>query len=260
MKIETKTWAIILTVVFISLFSLGCNKQQPQKVVLTMSAASSLTSVMEDIKKIYTEENQDIDLVFNFGSSGVLQQQIEQGAPIDLYLSAAADQMDKLEQKGLIDEQSRITLLSNEIVLIGAKDSYIEDFTDLTNSKVSKLAIAVPESVPAGKYARELLMNLGIWESVQNKIIYAKDVRQVLAYVERGEVEAGIVYQTDANVSDKVKIIMSADPTSYSPILYPLAIIKGITNQKAAEDVIAFLAGEEAKEIFKQHGFLDVGK
>ncbi len=234
----------------------GEAKVAPQ--TLTVSAATSLTDVMEEIKGLY-ETRSGHSLVMNYGSSGTLQQQIEQGAPADVFISAAQRQMNGLQEGCLILEESRVDLLENAVVLIvpASRDSNeITDFNSLTKESLKLLAIGEPESVPAGRYAKEVLNNLGLWEKLENKIILAKDVRQILTYVETGNVDGGIVYMTDALTTEKVKVIAPAPAGSYTPVTYPAAIVQGTAARQAAEDYMAFLQGNaEAREVFERHGF-----
>ena len=232
-------------------------REQVVPLTLTVSAAASLTDALEEIKGLYQTRTGHI-LVMNYGSSGALQQQIEQGAPVDLFIAAAQRQMETLQGKGLILAESRVELLGNEVVLIVpavGKDGEIKDFNSLTADSLKLLAIGEPESVPAGRYAKEVLSSLGIWEMVEPKLILAKDVRQVLTYVETGNVDAGIVYLTEALTSEKVTVISTAPAGSHSPVTYPAAIMAAANAQQAAEDFMAFLQGNTAKEIFEQHGF-----
>ena len=228
-------------------------------VEITVSAAASLTDVMEEIKGLY-EEKSGNTLMMNYGSSGALQQQIEEGAPVDVFISAAQKQMDTLQEKGLIDEESRIDLLENAVVLIVPADGANEDITDfqsLAADSVVNLAIGEPESVPAGRYAKEILTALELWDALEaeEKLIFGKDVRQVLTYVERGDVDAGIVYMTDALSTDQVKVVAPAPAGSHTPVTYPVAIVKGCAEQEAAEGFMAFLQSEEAAAVFDKHGF-----
>ncbi len=237
------------------------NGQPPAPPVeITVSAAASLTDVMEEIKGLY-EGKSNHTLAMNYGSSGALQQQIEEGAPADVFVSAAQKQMDTLQEKGLIDEGSRIDLLENAVVLIvpadGANNEDITDFQSLAADSVVNLAIGEPEGVPAGRYAKEILISLELWEALEaeEKLVLAKDVRQVLTYVERGDVDAGIVYMTDALSSDQVKVVAPAPAGSHTPVTYPAAIIKDSAEQEAAEDFMAFLQSEEIATVFEKHGF-----
>jgi molybdate transport system substrate-binding protein len=223
---------------------------------LLVSAAASLSDAMSAIQPIYVQQNPDIQLVYNFGSSGSLQQQIEQGAPVDVFISAAPKQMDALEQKGLLLPGTRKNLLTNSIVLIVPKgQKTITRFEDLTNNTVRRIAIGEPESVPAGKYAKEVLTSLNLFDALQSKMIYAKDVRQVLNYVETGNVDAGIVYQTDAKISTTVDTAATAPANSHSPIIYPIAVLKESKNPEAAKDFVTFVSGNSASTVFEQFGF-----
>ena len=235
----------------------GNDQPVASPVELTVSAAASLTDVMEEIKRLY-EAKSGNTLMMNYASSGALQQQIEQGAPVDIFISAAQKQMDMLQEKGLIDEESRIDLLENAVVLIvpgdGANED-IADFQSLGSDSVNSLAIGEPESVPAGLYAKEILTGLGLWDTLEaeGKLILGKDVRQVLTYVETGNVDAGIVYMTDALSSDQVKVVADAPAGSHTPVTYPAAIVKGCAEQEAAEEFMAFLQNEEIAAVFEKH-------
>jgi molybdate transport system substrate-binding protein len=230
--------------------------QKPIKTDLTVSAAISLKDALEDIKKLYQVENRDTNIIYNFGASGSLQQQIEQGAPVDLFLSAAPKQMDALEAKGLLLPGTRLDLVRNRIVLVVPKDSHsVSSFQDLTRSDVERIALGEPSSVPAGKYAGEVLTYFGIYEQVKPKAVLAKDVRQVLTYVETGNVDAGIVYFTDAISSAQVKIVAEAPRGSHSPVIYPVAVLKDSKNPQGAQDFEKFLASPKARAVFEKHGF-----
>jgi molybdate transport system substrate-binding protein len=184
-----------------------------------VSAAASLTDAMNEIGKIYQQEQNNVKVTFNFGSSGSLQQQIEQGAPADIFFSAATKQMTALQDKKLIINDSNKKLLKNKMVLVvPAGSTTIKSFDDLSKARV--IALGEPDSVPAGKYGKEVLTNLKLWDQLSSKLVYAKDVRQVLAYVESGDADAGIVYQTDTVITDKVKIVAVADEKTHTPVVY----------------------------------------
>ncbi|MGL5083541.1 MAG: molybdate ABC transporter substrate-binding protein [Microcoleaceae cyanobacterium] len=237
----------------VSIFS---SVSEATSVQLIVSAAASLTNVMEAIQPIYQKQWPEIKLIYNFGSSGSLQQQIQQGAPVDIFISAAPKQMNELEKKGLLLTGTRKNLLTNEIVLIVPKGSTkIKSFDDLTRNQVRRIAIGEPKSVPVGEYAQEVLTFLKIFEQVQPKIVYGKDVRQVLNYVATGNVDAGIVYRTDAQNSTKVDTIASAPKGSHSPIVYPVAVIKDSKNPEAAQGFVMFLSSNTAKTVFEKFGF-----
>src|SRR5699024_9013308 len=205
---------ISILLICILCMSAGCTKEKittkkKENVTLTISAAASLQNALGDIQKKYEQEYPYVKLLFNYGGSGTLQQQIVQGAPVDIFFSASEDKFNTLIDKGLINKQDKVDLLHNELVLIIPKDrkNTITDFTSLTTNTVSKVALGIPTSVPAGQYGKQALTHMNIWNTLEKKIVYAKDVRQVLTYVETKNVDAGIVYQTDANISKKVQIV-----------------------------------------------------
>jgi molybdate transport system substrate-binding protein len=233
--------------------------QTNQPIDLTVSAAASLQDALKAIAPIYEDKNIEVGITYNFGSSGSLQQQIEQGAPVDIFISAAAKQMDALEAKNLLSPGTRRDLLKNEMVLIVPKDNTtITSFEDLGTDALTRIALGEPESVPAGKYAEEVLTSLGILDAVKPKAVYGKDVRQVLNYVATGNVDAGIVYTSDAKVSDNVKVVATASEDSHSPIVYPIAVLQDSANPEAAKELENFLFTPEAQTIFEEYGFMPV--
>ncbi|PFO01464.1 molybdate ABC transporter substrate-binding protein [Bacillus sp. AFS076308] len=226
-----------------------------KKVELTVSAAASLQDALNDIKGSFQKEHPNVIINYNFGASGALQQQISQGAPVDLFFSAAEDKFDKLVQEGLIEKEKGKDLLGNELVLvvpIGSSKG-IKSFEDLTKS--DKLSLGTPEAVPAGQYAKETLENINVWKSVEGKVVYAKDVRQVLTYVESQNVDAGIVYKTDALISKKVKIAASAKENTHDPIVYSVGVIKTSTHAKEAQIFYDYLQNENSLKTFTKYGF-----
>ena len=227
--------------------------QSPEN--LLVSAAASLQSSLQGIDVINSAK-----VTYNFGASGALQHQIEQGAPIDVFISAGVKQMDNLESKGLL--AFRTNLLTNRLALITPKDSLIKltNFSQLLNPKVKRIAIADPRSVPVGQYATEVLRYLGILEKLQPKFVLGNNVRFVLAAVESGEVDAGIVYITDAKSSGKVITVAIADQKLHSPIIYPIGIIKSSSNPEAAKQYLQFLQSDKALAIFQRKGFGTIPK
>lgn len=228
-----------------------------ETVELTISAAASLEDAFNEIKPLFEKQNKEIKLLFNFGGSGALQKQIIQGAPVDLFFSAAEDKYDELVEKGLINEKQGVDLLNNTLVLIIPKESKnpIKGFEDLVKINDGKLALGTPEAVPAGNYGKQTLEYLGLWDKMQNQIVFAKDVRQVLTYVETGNVNAGLVYQTDALTSDKVEVVAEANVDSHDPIVYPVGIIKATKHMDEAERFYEFLQNDDSKGIFEKYGF-----
>lgn len=236
--------------------SVSASNGTNESVSLTISAASSLQDSLKAIAPIYARENPDVEINYNFASSGALQQQIEQGAPVDVFLSAAPKQMNALEQKELLLPQTRRDLLKNRMVLVvPLEQTKVSEFKDLTKNTVGKVAIGDPDSVPAGMYGRQVLESLQLYESLSSKFVFAKDVRQVLSYVETENVAAGLVYATDATVSDRVEVIATAPENTHEPIVYPVAVIRDSANPEAAKAFVEFLATEDATEIFEQYGF-----
>ena len=222
---------------------------------ITISAAASLQDALTSIKTSFEKEHPNVKIIYNFGASGALEQQISQGAPVDLFFSAAEDKFQRLVQEGLIEKKKRTDLLGNELVLIIPKDSNkkIQTFGDLT--KANKIAIGTPESVPAGQYGKETLGNLNILSAVEGKIVYAKDVRQVLTYVETENVDAGIVYKTDALTSPKVKIAATAEEKTHDPIIYPVGVLENSSHPKEAALFYDYLQNQKSKKIFEKYGF-----
>ena len=248
----------VAVLVAVMIAALGGCAPAGEEVTLNLSVAASLTDAMEEIAELYKEEQPGVTIEFNFASSGDLQTQIEQGAPTDIFMSAASKQMNELEEQELLLEGTRVDLLLNELVLVVPKGyTEIGEFEDLAKEEVKLIAIGDPESVPAGKYAQEALTTLDLWEQLksENKLMEGKDVRQVLAHVETDEVQAGLVYRTDALISDKVEIAAVAPEGSHDPVTYPVAVIKESAHPDEAKALMEFLAGDEAKEIFEKYGF-----
>lgn len=164
--------------------------------------------------------------------------------------------MDELENKNLIDKETRIDLVGNDLVLVVYKDNKnINGFQDLTRPETGKISIGTPETVPAGKYAQDTLKFLKLWDVLTPKLVFAKDVRQVLSYVETGNVEAGLVYRSDVKTSAMLKIVAVAPPNSHKPIVYPAAVVQSSNNKEAAKEFLNFLKNNDALEIFTKHGF-----
>ncbi|MBU7595141.1 molybdate ABC transporter substrate-binding protein [Metabacillus halosaccharovorans] len=260
-----KKFSLLILVSIIMLFTAGCTSSgqdtaKPKNVDITVSAAASLTDALHDITTSFEKEYPNIKVTYNFGSSGTLQQQILQGAPADLFFSAAEDKFDVLVSEGLIDEKNGIDLVGNQLVLITPKEGKndIQSFQDL--DKVQKISIGTPETVPAGKYAQEMLENIDEWNEVNDKMVPAKDVRQVLTYVETGNVDAGIVYNTDAFISSKVNVIATAEKGTHTPIVYPLGILNESDHQKEAKVFYDYMQSEKALAILEKYGFLNLVK
>jgi len=225
-------------------------------ITLNISSAASLTAALDEINHQY-ELNGNVRVQVNYASSGTLQTQIEQGAPVDVFISAAAKQMDTLQNKGFLINNSRRDLLNNRVVLIIPDGSSlaVDEFGDLLDSAVSKIAMGDPNFVPAGTYARAAFELLGIYEQIQPKLILGSDVRQVLNYVENGNVEAGLLYATDAALSRHVRVAAAAPDEINAQIVYPVAVINTTKHAGPAGEYIDFLFGPEARTIFEKYGF-----
>lgn len=258
--------SLAVLLMFMLLLAGGCdfNSQTSEvpanTVVLNVSAAASLTDVAEEIRIEYSLTHPDIKIIYNFASSGTLQKQIEEGAPADLFISAGMREMDALADKDLIVTDSRKDLVANELVLIAGKDSSLKDWTGLNDNAINKVSIGTPETVPAGKYAKEALTSMELYEQIKPKLVLAKDVRQVITYVETGNVDAGLVYRSDTYKAKNIKIIIEAPRDSYASIVYPTALIKASEKQDAARDFTDFLMSQEATEIYKKYGFIPLEK
>lgn len=230
----------------------------PQETVdLTISAAASLTDAMKEIETNFEAAHPNINLNFNFGASGALQQQIEQGAPSDIFVSAASKNMNALVEENLIAEADQQNLLQNSLVAVVSADraDEVSSEKDLTSDTIKTIAIGIPESVPAGTYAKEALTNAKLWDQLESKLVQGKDVRQVLQYVETGNADAGFVYKTDALTSDQVKIAFEVDKASYTPANYPAGIIEGTKHRTEAEQFYTYLQSPEVLDVFAKYGF-----
>ncbi|PPA70423.1 molybdate ABC transporter substrate-binding protein [Jeotgalibacillus proteolyticus] len=245
--------------VMMSMFALtvlsACSSSAEEEEQLTIMAAASLTDVMNELKEMYVEEHGNVKLLMNYGSSGQLRQQISQGAPADLFLSAAKSDMDKLEEAG--DVAERQDLVMNQLALIATPDTAetLTSWDSLADGNIERLSVGRPDSVPAGKYAEQVLTELGMWDELKDDLIYASDVRGVLTYVETGNVDAGIVYHTDALTSDKVKVIANAPEGSHEPILYAIGLLNGAEDNDSARDLYEWLQSEEALEVLESYGY-----
>lgn len=223
---------------------------------LLVSAAASLKEALEEIKPAYQKINPKVAVNYNFGASGTLQQQIENGAPADIFFSAAKKQMDALQEKNLIVPETRRNLLTNRLVLIVPKNSTgVTSFRNLTDAKIKRIAVGEPRSVPAGQYAEEVFKNLGILDAIKPKLVLGNNVRNVLAAVESGNADAGVVYTTDAKLSNQVKIVVTAPANLHSPIVYPVAVLKSSKNATIAQEYVQFLASDRSIKMFQKYGF-----
>jgi molybdate transport system substrate-binding protein len=252
-----------LWTVFLVAMLAGCAlfaQQSPavKQAPVTVSAAISLKGALDQLGREYERDRPGTKITFNYGASGALQHQIEQGAPVDLFFPAAQKQMDALQTAGLILNDTRHNIVANDLVLIAPSDTNnIHTFQDLAKPVVKTVAIGEVATVPAGMYAQQTLEHLGLWDAVQKKAVYAKDVRQVVTFVASGNADAGLVYRTDAQTSPKIRTIFTAPPNTHDPIVYPAAVLKNSKAPDAARAFLEFLETPHALEIFKTYGFND---
>ena len=220
-------------------------KQEEKPAELLVAAAASLEySYEEELLPMFEKENPNITVKGTYDSSGKLQTQIEEGIEADVFMSAATKQMNALTEQGLVEKDSVVDLLQNQIVLITAADSTLDlqNFEDITKANV--IAIGDPESVPVGQYSKEVLTNLGIWDTVSAKASLGTNVTEVLKWVEEGSADAGIVYATDA-----------AKDSLAEPAIYPVGVVSASKHKDAAEKFVEFLQSEEALKVFESYGF-----
>nr|WP_321497145.1 molybdate ABC transporter substrate-binding protein [uncultured Methanolobus sp.] len=224
---------------------------------ITVSAAASLTEAFTELETAFEDEYPGIDVNYNFAGSGTLRMQIEGGAPIDVFASASQSHMDILSNESLIIEESRKDFAANTVVLITPVDSTL-DITgpeDLLSDEVTTISIGNPETAPVGKYTVEALEQADLWDELQSKTLLADDVKQVLVYVERGEVDAGFVYSTDAATAEEGTIEIKATIPTVTPISYPIAVVAGSEHQAEAQTFVNFVTSEEGMAILESYGF-----
>lgn len=257
-----KTGSTGMILLLAGLLSVGCssdnnsNTKKSQVTILIAAAASLEYSYTEELIPMFQDKYPHIIVEGTYDSSGKLQTQIEEGLEADVFMSAAMKQMDALTAEAMIEEDSVVELLKNKIVLITPNDSSLDlkEFTDIT--KASPIALGDPASVPAGQYAKESLINLGIWEDVLANASLGTNVTEVLNWVAEGSAEAGIVYATDAATTDKVTIIAEAPEGSLAePAVYPVGIVSSSGNKEEAQLFVDFLRSDEAAAVFKTYGF-----
>ena len=229
----------------------GCSGEE-----LVIFGAMSLTDALTEVSQRFSTVR-NVKVYCNFAGSSTLQRQIEKGAPADVFISASPKQIDALQGNGLLYEGSRQDILSNRLVLVAPVNSpfAMTDVGMIAQDTIRRIAIGEPNSVPAGIYGREALAQLGVWDAVQPKLIPTADVRSTLAYVESGEVDVGLVYQTDAALSKKIRIIYQFPDSTHSPIVYPAAMLRNTGHRVLAQAFLDYLQTAEVAAIFEKYGF-----
>jgi molybdate transport system substrate-binding protein len=255
--------SLLFLFVVMSAGSFAARGAAEQSAAITVSAAISLKDALDELGPIFQVQRHrkvggnGTAVTYNYGGSGTLARQIEQGAPVDVFFSAAEKQMDELAAQGLIVADTRRDLVGNALVLIAAPQATaLHNFQNLTDSAVKAIALGEASTVPAGMYGHQTLEHLGLFKAIEKKVVYAKDVRAVLTYVETGNADAGMVYQTDAKTSQKVRVVATAPPDSHDPILYPAAVLRDSKNKEEARAFLEFLQGPDARAVFEKYGFL----
>lgn len=248
---------LLLALISVSLFAAPSLTFAGSPKEITVSAAISLKNAFEEIGKLYEREHGGTKVLFNFGASGDLVQQIAGGAPVDVFASAAEKDMNDLSAKGFVMPGTRVDFVKNHVVLVTpANAAAVRTFEDLASGSVKRIAAGNPKTVPAGRYAAEVFNYYKIASAISSKLIYAENVRQVLDYVARGEVDAGVVYSTDAAVRGaEVHIAAVAPDASHKPVIYPIAVVKGTGNEAAARAFVEEVRSGEGKAVLKKYGF-----
>ena len=241
---------------FLSLPS--CNAKEDQIMVF---AASSLVEVLAPIGDSFTEQ-EGVPIVFNFGASDSLAQQIQRGAKADVYLSAGTQPMDTLENEGFILSNTRRNILTNQLVLVSRHDSNLGyNMAEIfASSEISRVAVTDPSLAPAGRYSVTALETIGVWENILEKVIFSPNVRATLSYVESGNADIGIVYRTDATNRNGLQVVFEFPKDSYGPIVYPAAVLKDSINKEVAFHFIRFLSDNKARTEFRDHNFEPIHK
>jgi molybdate transport system substrate-binding protein len=248
-------WSAALPIVLLICLGIGLltGATAPQGKPVTVYAAASLTTVLEELAKHY-----DGELRLSFASSSSLARQIDAGAPADVYFSANQEWMDYLEDRDRIESTTRSDLLGNSLVIIAPQGEGFPVKTEkgfmFARAFQGRLALGDPDHVPAGMYAKQALRNLGWWAALRDRLAPAPHVRGALVYVERGECSAGIVYATDAAISRRVEIVASLPASLADPIIYPVAAVKGSTEPEVRQ-LLEFFHSSEAAAVFRRAGF-----
>jgi len=244
--------SLIILIIILSIFTSGClgDNEKPGK-ELTISAAISLSDAFREIGDAFQNEHHDVKLYFNFGASGTMMRQIEQGAQVDVFASASGNKMDFLEEKGLILKSTRTNFTRNRLVIISQSGIDVEK---LLSPDVKRIAIGNPKTVPAGYYARTFLVNSGLYDTIKPKLVFAENVRQVVDYVELGAVDAGFVYLSDT--LDTSFTVSAVNDSLYPEIVYPVAVIRDSDNMDTAKDFIEYVLSDKGQTILHKHGFV----
>ncbi|GFI61405.1 molybdate-binding protein ModA [Clostridiales bacterium] len=264
------TRAIVFAVI---LATAGCSSAKPEnnmrkeETEIIVFAAASMTETMTEIAEMYHKKEPDINIIYNFDSSGTLKTQIQEGADCDIFISAAQKQMNELdissnansEKQDFVDPNTRFDLISNSIVLITPKGNPagIEEFEDVATDIVDLIVLGNAD-VPVGQYSEEIFTYIGLWEKLnyEKKITFGTNVKEVIAQVEAQAADCGVVYSTDAASSEDVEVVCHAPEDSHRPITYPVAILKNSEHKEEAEVFLEYLKGDDCRNVFEKAGFI----
>ena len=241
------------------LFTGSCgeeNQKSGEQTELLIGGAASLKDLFEEVAEKFEKEYPDIDVSFNFAGSNIIARQVESHAPLDLVALAAGSIMDRLDSEGYLLSDSRTTFAHNQLCVVFPVNDTTQSssLSQLITPAIKRIVIASP-GVPARLYAEEALRNANLWDQLLPRFVYGSNVRQVLSYVERQEVDCGFVYESDARISPRVRIAFRVDPTLHAPIEYPIALLRESGHQKEGEQFIAFLLRPETRAILEKYGF-----
>lgn len=228
-----------------------------EKKEVAISAAASLTDALNELKIIFEDEHDDVSVTLNFGSSRKLATQIEQGATADIFLSASMEDMERLKEHGLVNETTMVEFTENSLVLITNKvvNNPVSSFEQLGTARFDHISMGEPDTVPAGRYGKEVLKHLQLWAPLRDKLVLGSDVRQVLTHVEMGNADYGIVYASDAKTSDKVIVVAEADPSWHTNIVYPGSVMSDSVHPTEAQDFLDLLSGKKGRAVLQKYGF-----
>ena len=258
---------ILVSILVVCLLSVGCStmgdkREKAGSIELHISAALGLKEALLDIEKQYEKEHPEIKIVYNFAAAGVLASQIDNGAPCDIFLSAAIKQVNDLKNKNLLQENTIRDIVGNRLVLVVPVGNplQIKDFKDLTKENVHYIGFGDVKTMPAGQYGQECLENLGIWQQVESKFVVGKTVREIVAYVESGNADAAIAFETVVINNTKVEIAAFAPEGTHQTVIFPGAVLKNAKNPAVAQSFFDYLTSTAALNIFKNYGFSSLKK
>ncbi|OIU68729.1 molybdate ABC transporter substrate-binding protein [Rossellomorea aquimaris] len=235
----------------------GCQSDEKEEAVITIGAAASLKSSLLELQQQFEREHEEVKLSFHFGSTGAIRKQVEQGAPIDVFLAASKDDYESLYRQGLVNKGDR--LVGNRVVAVTNKPEEIQSLKDVWKSD-QKVVIGNPATVPVGRYAKELLVKRGQWEEAESRLIYGKDARHVLMLMDQGAASVGLIYNSDVEFQQDLHIIDFFEEYPQEETGYYGAGVKRSKHQDASNEFLDFLESKEAKEIFKKEGFINIGE